>query len=170
MSFQTQILRYTDQELASLIEYETATEALGKEADKVRRANYGNEVYVRGLIEFSNYCKNDCYYCGIRKGNRKADRYRLSFDDILSCCEEGFALGFRTFVLQVEKTRGTRMRKSVRLFLLLKNAFRNVPSRYRLEKNQKKAIRLISMPVQNAICFAMRQPSLNIIRNYTLTA
>ena len=100
MSFQTQILRYTDQELASLIEDETATEALGKEADKVRRANYGNEVYVRGLIEFSNYCKNDCYYCGIRKGNRKADRYRLSFDDILSCCEEGFALGFRTFVLQ----------------------------------------------------------------------
>ena len=71
---------------------------------------------------------------------------------------------------KVEKTRGTRMRKSVRLFLLLKNAFRNVPSRYRLEKNQKKAIRLISMPVQNAICFAMRQPNLNIIRNYTLTA
>ena len=100
MSFQTQILRYTDQELASLIEDETATEALGKEADKVRRANYSNEVYVRGLIEFSNYCKNDCYYCGIRKGNRKAERYRLSFDDILSCCEEGFALGFRTFVLQ----------------------------------------------------------------------
>ena len=160
MNFQTQILRYTDQELASLIEDETATEALGKEADKVRRAHYGNEVYVRGLIEFSNYCKNDCYYCGIRKGNRKADRYRLSFDDILSCCEEGFALGFRTFVLQ----------GGVRLFLLLKNAFRNVPSRYRLEKNQKKAIRLISMPVQNAICFAMRQPSLNIIRNYTLTA
>ena len=77
MSFQTQILRYTDQELASLIEDETATEALGKEADKVRRANYGNEVYVRGLIEFSNYCKNDCYYCGIRKGNRKADRLSL---------------------------------------------------------------------------------------------
>ena len=100
MSFQTQILRYTDQELASLIEDETATEALGKEADEVRRANYGNEVYVRGLIEFSNYCKNDCYYCGIRKGNQKADRYRLSFDDILSCCEEGFQLGFRTFVLQ----------------------------------------------------------------------
>ena len=71
---------------------------------------------------------------------------------------------------KVEKTRGTQMRKSVRLFLLLKNAFRNVPSRYRLEKNQKKAIRLISMPVQNAICFAMRQPNLNIIRNYTLTA
>ena len=80
MNFQTQILRYTDEELASLIEDETATEALGKEADEVRRANYGTEVYVRGLIEFSNYCKNDCYYCGIRKGNRKAERYRLSFD------------------------------------------------------------------------------------------
>ena len=100
MNFQTQILRYTDEELASLIEDETATEVLRKEADEVRRANYGTEVYVRGLIEFSNYCKNDCYYCGIRKGNQKADRYRLSFDDILSCCEEGFSLGFRTFVLQ----------------------------------------------------------------------
>ena len=100
MDYQTQIQSFTDEQLATLIDDETATETLGLEADKIRRENYGNEVYVRGLIEFSNYCKNDCYYCGIRKGNRKADRYRLSFDDILSCCEEGFALGFRTFVLQ----------------------------------------------------------------------
>lgn len=170
MSFQTQILRYTDQELASLIEDETATEALGKEADKVRRANYSNEVYVRGLIEFSNYCKNDCYYCGIRKGNRKAERYRLSFDDILSCCEEGFALGFRTFVLQGGKTLGIRMKRSVTLSLPSKRNSRNVQLPYLSVKNQKKVIRLISMPVQNAICFAMRQPNLNIIRNYTLTA
>ena len=100
MDYQTQIQSFTDEQLATLIDDETATETLGLEADKIRRENYGNEVYVRGLIEFSNYCKNDCYYCGIRKGNQKADRYRLSFDDILSCCEEGFSLGFRTFVLQ----------------------------------------------------------------------
>ena len=100
MDYQTQIQSFTDEQLATLIDDETATETLGLEADKIRRENYGNEVYVRGLIEFSNYCKNDCYYCGIRKGNHKAERYRLSFDEILSCCEEGFSLGFRTFVLQ----------------------------------------------------------------------
>lgn len=100
MNYQTQIQSFTDEQLAALIDDETATETLGLEADKIRRKNYGDEVYVRGLIEFSNYCKNDCYYCGIRKGNHKAERYRLSFDEILSCCEEGFSLGFRTFVLQ----------------------------------------------------------------------
>ena len=170
MNFQTQILRYTDQELASLIEDETATEALGKEADKVRRANYGNEVYVRGLIEFSNYCKNDCYYCGIRKETGKQTATAFLLTTFYPAVKKDLLSVSVPLYCKVEKTRGTRMRKSVRLFLLLKNAFRNVPSRYRLEKNQKKAIRLISMPVQNAICFAMRQPSLNIIRNYTLTA
>lgn len=100
MNYQTQIQSFTDEQLVALIDDETATETLGLEADKIRRKNYGDEVYVRGLIEFSNYCKNDCYYCGIRKGNHKAERYRLSFDEILSCCEEGFSLGFRTFVLQ----------------------------------------------------------------------
>lgn len=62
--------------------------------------NFGNKIFIRGLIEFTNYCKNDCYYCGIRKSNLKAERYRLSKDDILSCCEQGYQLGFRTFVLQ----------------------------------------------------------------------
>ena len=60
---------------------------------------YGKEIFVRGLIEFTNYCKNDCYYCGIRCSNKKANRYRLSEEDILACCEEGDRLGFRTFVL-----------------------------------------------------------------------
>ena len=61
---------------------------------------YGKDIYIRGLIEFTNYCKNDCYYCGIRCSNAKADRYRLSKEDIMSCCREGYKLGFRTFVLQ----------------------------------------------------------------------
>lgn len=69
-------------------------------ADGVRRKIYGNEVFVRGLIEVSNYCKNDCYYCGIRRSNDKCLRYRLSDGEILGCCDEGYALGFRTFVLQ----------------------------------------------------------------------
>lgn len=65
-----------------------------------RHLYYGHDVYVRGLIEFTNYCKNDCFYCGIRKSNRNAHRYRLSRDQILDCCKTGYQLGFRTFVLQ----------------------------------------------------------------------
>ena len=62
--------------------------------------NFGNKIYTRGLIEFTNYCKNDCYYCGIRRSNKNALRYRLTKDEILECCAEGYELGFRTFVLQ----------------------------------------------------------------------
>lgn len=61
---------------------------------------YGNDIYIRGLIEVSNICKNDCYYCGIRKSNARCDRYRLTAEDILACCAEGYDLGFRTFVMQ----------------------------------------------------------------------
>lgn len=73
---------------------------LSEEAVKQRKAIYGNKVYIRGLIEFSNICKNDCLYCGIRKSNSNADRYRLTPEEILACCENGYELGFRTFVLQ----------------------------------------------------------------------
>lgn len=69
-------------------------------AREVRHAVYGREVYLRGLIEFTNYCRNNCYYCGIRCGNQNAQRYRLTEDEILDCCRRGYALGFRTFVLQ----------------------------------------------------------------------
>ena len=61
---------------------------------------FGNKIYIRGLIEFSSICKNDCYYCGLRRSNSNAVRYRLSKDEILSCCQNGHELGFRTFVLQ----------------------------------------------------------------------
>lgn len=71
-----------------------------KKARKIGDAWYGKKIYIRGLIEFSNYCKNDCYYCGIRRSNTHAVRYRLSEEDILICCREGWNLGFRTFVLQ----------------------------------------------------------------------
>ena len=71
-----------------------------EKARKIRQAYYGTDVYIRGLIEFTNYCKNDCYYCGIRRSNSKAHRYRLSEEQILRCCQQGYILGFRTFVLQ----------------------------------------------------------------------
>lgn len=72
----------------------------GNKARKAADSVYGKDIYIRGLIEFTNYCRNDCYYCGIRRSNTKAERYRLSMEEILACCREGDRLGFRTFVLQ----------------------------------------------------------------------
>ena len=75
-------------------------EFLALEAVKARKEIYGNTVYTRGLIEISNICKNDCTYCGIRRSNKNCDRYRLTEDEILQCADEGYSLGFRTFVMQ----------------------------------------------------------------------
>ena len=69
-------------------------------AQNISKEHFGNNIYIRGLIEFTNICSNDCYYCGLRCSNSKADRYRLNDNDIFSCCESGYELGFRTFVLQ----------------------------------------------------------------------
>ena len=69
-------------------------------AEQTRKKHFDNKVYLRGLIEFSNYCKNNCYYCGIRAGNTNAQRYRLSKEQILDCCAFGYNVGYRTFVLQ----------------------------------------------------------------------
>ena len=92
----------TKEEWIQLIEKRTPelAEYLFEQARQVREEHYGKDVYIRGLIEFTNYCKNDCLYCGIRKSNRNADRYRLTKEDILDCCKRGYELGFRTFVLQ----------------------------------------------------------------------
>ena len=76
------------------------TERLFQRARNLREQYYGKSIYIRGLIEFTNYCRNDCYYCGIRASNSRIRRYRLSPEEILDCCEKGYALGFRTFVLQ----------------------------------------------------------------------
>ncbi len=92
----------------SLAEYERliserdteATELLKKYAVEARQAHYQNSVFIRGLIEVSNICKNNCLYCGIRRDNKTCERYRLKKEEILACCDEGYALGFRTFVLQ----------------------------------------------------------------------
>ena len=92
----------TGEEYAELIRgrCDEAAERLAAEAVRIRQETYGNAVYIRGLIEVSNICKNDCYYCGIRASNATCSRYRLTREQILSCCRQGYALGFRTFVLQ----------------------------------------------------------------------
>lgn len=70
------------------------------EGHRVARETFGNRIYIRGLIEFTNYCVNNCFYCGIRRGNTQVSRYRLDVETIMACCAEGYRLGFRTFVLQ----------------------------------------------------------------------
>ncbi len=87
----TQLIKARDEETAAY---------LADLAVRQRKRFYGREVFVRGLIEISNYCRNDCLYCGIRKSNRNADRYRLTPEEILACARDGYQLGFRTFVLQ----------------------------------------------------------------------
>ena len=100
--------RLAQQHSLTLTEYQTLIEAECEEtrtyaaqrAAAVRQAIYGTDIFLRGLIEVTSYCRNDCYYCGIRKSNQACQRYLLSDKDILTCCAEGYQLGFRTFVLQ----------------------------------------------------------------------
>jgi len=87
----TYLLSCTDEDILACLK-NTAREV----ADSI----YGKDIYIRGLIEFTNICKNDCYYCGIRRSNCNVNRYRLTAQEILECAEEGYRLGFRTFVLQ----------------------------------------------------------------------
>ena len=92
----------TDEEFAAVLlcDDPETDHILSEKARRVREEHYGKDVYLRGLIEFTNICKNNCYYCGIRRGNSNCERYRLSEEQILSCCDMGYELGFRTFVLQ----------------------------------------------------------------------
>ena len=83
-----------------LLKNEKISETLKNEAVRLRKKYYSNKVFIRGLVEISNICKNDCYYCGIRKSNKNCNRYRLTVEEILSCCDNGYELGFRTFVFQ----------------------------------------------------------------------
>ena len=77
-----------------------AAQYILRKADELRKSVYGNKIFIRGLIEISNICKNNCYYCGIRGGNTNCQRYRLTPEEIIECCKSGYSLGFRTFVLQ----------------------------------------------------------------------
>ena len=92
----------TKNEWITLLEEYTEEDAAyaAQKARAIADNIYGKEIYIRGLIEFTNYCKNDCYYCGIRRSNINADRYRLTREQILECCDRGWELGYRTFVLQ----------------------------------------------------------------------
>ena len=96
---------------------------LQAQAVSLRDKYYGKKVFLRGLIEFSNHCKNDCYYCGIRKSNRDAHRYRLTEAEIVSCCQKGYQLGLRTFVLQSGEDNYFNDQRLCGLILKIKESF-----------------------------------------------
>lgn len=98
-------------------------ETLQRSAREVANAVYGNHIYIRGLIEISNHCKNDCLYCGLRRSNSSAVRYRLSEEQIYACCEEGHRLGFRTFVMQGGEDGWFDDRRMCRIVSTIRNRF-----------------------------------------------
>ncbi len=91
---------FTKQELVDILRDDSQNDWLFSLADKVRQENTGDEIHLRGLIEFSNYCKNTCKYCGLRAENSKIDRYRMSADDIIKCAKSAVDIGYKTIVLQ----------------------------------------------------------------------
>ena len=86
----------------TLISTHTAEDAqfAADTAREIAVSHFGNKIFFRGIIEYTNNCRNNCYYCGIRRGNTELSRYRMNLEEILSCCETGYEWGFRTFVLQ----------------------------------------------------------------------
>jgi len=115
--------KLSKEEWIALIENRREKDYLSHLARQAQKKYYGNKVFTRGLIEFTNYCKNNCYYCGIRKGNKNASRYRLGAEEILDCCKQGYELGFRTFVLQGGEDGYYTDDKLVELISLIKNKY-----------------------------------------------
>ena len=100
--FATQHLEVEEfhQLITSCLKSDDSFNQLRDKATQVAREQFGVGVYMRGLVEISSYCRNNCYYCGLRRDNRNASRYRLNYDEILACCQKGYDAGLRTFVLQ----------------------------------------------------------------------
>lgn len=141
---------------------------LFENAREVRITHYGHDVYVRGLIEFTNYCRNDCYYCGIRKSNLNAHRYRLTKEEILNCCKTGYELGFAPSFFKVVKMAGSRLRVWLILSLTSTKTGRTVQSHSLLEKWNMMHTRLYSMPALTAIYFAMKLIMMHITVSFIL--
>lgn len=157
----------SDRELKTLIETDEHDGALMKAADEVRREHYGDSVYLRGLIEISSYCKNNCLYCGLRAGNKKAERYRLSKEQILSCCEEGYALGYRTFVLQGGEDPYFTDDMICDIVGAIKKRYPDCAVTLRSEKNRARVMKNTMKPEPTAICCGMKPRIGSITESFT---
>ena len=157
-----QLTREEYPELLHLYQDPDSVRLLREEAVRIQKKYFGNKIYTRGLIEFTNYCRNDCYYCGIRRSNKNVSRYRLTKEEILMCCENGHELGFRTFVLQGGEIHGLMMIEWWTSSSPSDRDIRTVPLHCLLGRNQKKVIRSLKKLGQTVIYSVMRQPMNNI--------
>lgn len=150
-------------ELFSLFDVPESMEYIKEEAVKIRKKYYGTKVFTRGLIEFTNYCKNNCYYCGIRRDNRNIERYRLTEKEILDCCANGEKLGFRTFVLQGGEDPWYTEERIADIVRKIKKAHPDCAITLSVGKSLKKHIRHGRKPEQIVTCFVMKRRMKNII-------
>lgn len=158
----------SDAGLRTLLQTDEFDNVLFAAAEAVRKDIYGNDVYIRGLIEFTNYCKNNCYYCVIRSTNSNAVRYRLSKDDILSCCKEGYALGYRTFVLQGGEDPFFSDNLICEIITSIRKKYPDCAITLSLGENQKQAIRHTSTQELIVTSFGTKQQTKTTIGYCTL--
>lgn len=131
-------------EYIQLLQDDSASTAqlIFESARRIRNQHYSNHIYVRGLIEATNYCRNDCFYCGIRRSNRQVVRYRLSGEEILDCCQRGYAMGFRTFVLQGGEDPAWTDEKVVKLVSAIKHRYPDCAVTLSLGERKKESYQL----------------------------
>lgn len=144
-------------ELLKLYKDQKTIDLLKQEAVRIQKKYFGNKIYTRGLVEFTNYCRNDCYYCGIRRSNTNAVRYRLTKEEILQCCENGHELGFRTFVLQGGEDPWFNDERMVDIIQTIKRIIRIVRLPCLLVRNRKRATGNSGKQEQTVIFYDMRQ-------------
>lgn len=158
------------EELVFLLEHrdEETASCLGELARKEAQKIYGNKVFPRGLIEFTNYCKNNCYYCGIQASNRNISRYRLSQEQILSACQNGYDLGYRSFVLQGGEDPYFSDERMVPVVEAIHESFPDCAITLSLGERSWKAIRSFT-PQEAADIFCATKPfHQSFMENFTL--
>lgn len=153
------LLLCRDTELAAYLQELAREEAL---------ARFGNKIFIRGLIEITNRCRNNCYYCGIRKENRNIVRYELAQEEILSCCHEGYRLGFRTFVLQGGEAQAVKDEGMVETVAAIRQSFPDCAITLSLGENRGKPTNVSSWQVPTAICCGTKPATKGIITGFIL--
>ena len=131
----------------------------------LRKQVYGTDVYIRGLIEIGNICRNDCYYCGIRRSNPACDRYRLTEAQILGCAREGYALGFRTFVMQGGEDSAFSVDVVCHLVRQIKAEFPDCAVTLSLGEFPREAYQRCSMQARTVICSVTKPPIRHIMKS-----
>jgi biotin synthase len=161
---------FSDKELLHFITTEDSgeIESLFAGARTAREAHYGKSVFFRGLIEFTNYCKNDCYYCGIHRSNKNLERYRLSLDDILGCCRMGNRLGYQTFVLQGGEDPWFTDDRVAQTVAAIRKEFPCHAITLSIGERSRQAYERFFAPGQTVTFCGTKQPQTHITRNSTL--